>query len=182
MNEGLVPKRYAKAIYEFACESSEETRMYALMKRLASSFDSTPALQKTLANPFVSADDKARLVATAAGADPAKDKVFARVLALLRRNRRFALTHAIALAYIEAYRLQKKIRVVRVESASPLDETAEERLKNLIKAHLDGCSMEYTHSVNPELIGGFTVKTGNELLDASVANQLKQLRLNLISK
>lgn len=42
--------------------------------------------------------------------------------------------------------------------------------------------MEYMSVVNPDLLGGFTVNIGNEKLDASIANELKQLRLNLLSK
>ena len=41
--------------------------------------------------------------------------------------------------------------------------------------------MEYSSSVDPSLIGGFTVSVGNERIDASISNELKQLRLNLIS-
>lgn len=41
--------------------------------------------------------------------------------------------------------------------------------------------MEYHHRVDPSLIGGFTVTINNEKLDASVADELKQLRLKLLS-
>ena len=40
--------------------------------------------------------------------------------------------------------------------------------------------MEYVSRVDPDLIGGFTVSIDNERLDASVRNELKQLRLNLL--
>ena len=42
--------------------------------------------------------------------------------------------------------------------------------------------MEYNHRIDPDLIGGFVVNIDNEKLDASVANELKQLRLKLLSK
>ncbi len=117
--------------------------------------------------------------AAAAGSDNA---VFARFLALLGQNKRFPLARPIALAYIDAYRKANRIKVVKVQSASDLDADTEAKLKKIIAAHIGGDSMEYTSSVNPALIGGFTVQTGNERLDASVVNELKQLRLNLISK
>ena len=49
------------------------------------------------------------------------------------------------------------------------------------KSHLDGGTMEYHHRVDPALIGGFTVTIDNDKLDASVADELKQLRLKLLS-
>ncbi len=40
--------------------------------------------------------------------------------------------------------------------------------------------MEYDFKIDPELIGGFTVNIGSERLDASIKNELKQLRLKLL--
>lgn len=181
MNEGLIPRRYAKALYEYAADLGKEERMYALMKNLSGAFEAMPQIRKTLANPFVAAADKKALLATAAGAVK-DDKAFANLLSLLDRNRRFDMAQGIALAYMDMYRSAKGIKVVRVQTAAAMDSALEQRLRKIIAAHLNGDTMEYTASMNPDLIGGFTVQTGNERLDASVANELKQLRLNLISK
>ena len=55
-------------------------------------------------------------------------------------------------------------------------------LSKKVGKHLpDGASAEYTEAVDSALIGGFTVAIDNERLDASVANELKQLRLKLLS-
>ena len=40
--------------------------------------------------------------------------------------------------------------------------------------------MEYSFKLDPSLIGGFSVKVGSEQLDASVRNELKQLKLKLL--
>ena len=66
-------------------------------------------------------------------------------------------------------------------SAGKLDPSEEERLKKLIQDRLDGGKMEYSSTVDPSLIGGFTVNIDNRRLDASVKNQLKQLRLALLN-
>ena len=42
-------------------------------------------------------------------------------------------------------------------------------------------TLEVEHSLDPDLIGGFTVKVGDLLLDASIKNELKKLRLKLLS-
>ncbi|MDE5688543.1 MAG: F0F1 ATP synthase subunit delta [Paramuribaculum sp.] len=181
MNEGLIPRRYAKALYEYAASLGKEERIYDMMKNLSGAFETMPQIRKALANPFVDAGDKKKVLATAAGAVE-DDTVFANLLSLLDSNRRFDMAQGIALAYEDMYRSAKGIKIVKVQTASPLDPALEQRLKKIIAEHLHGDTMEYTASVNPDLIGGFTVQTGNERLDASVANELKQLRLNLISK
>lgn len=42
--------------------------------------------------------------------------------------------------------------------------------------------MEYHAQTDPSLIGGFTIAIDNQRLDASVANELKQLQLSLITR
>lgn len=181
MNDGLIPRRYAKALYKFAAEKGTQKRVYELMRSLVKSFDAEPSLTRALENPFVPDADKKALLITASGAADA-DAAFADFLSLLSKNRRLRESRLIALAYTQIYREENNIYVVKVESAVPLTEAEESRLKSLIKKHLRGGAMEYSSSLNPDLIGGFIVSVGNDRVDASVSNELKQLRLNLISK
>ena len=60
-------------------------------------------------------------------------------------------------------------------------EPERERLQALISKHIGNGTFEYNYTVDPALIGGFTVTVNSERLDASVSSQLKQLRLKLIN-
>ena len=182
MNQGLIPSRYAKALFEYAAEKGDDSRLFEAMQQLTQSFASEPALDKTMSNPFVSKADKAKLIYTAAGASQGTDAVVDSFVSLLADNNRLDMARDIALAYLRIYRQRHNIRLVTVTSAAPMDAADEERLRRLIDAHLDGATMDYHHEVDPDLIGGFTVSVDNERLDASVANELKQLRHNLLSK
>ncbi|MDE5723314.1 MAG: ATP synthase F1 subunit delta [Paramuribaculum sp.] len=182
MNEGLVPRRYAKALYEFALEKGVQERVYTMMKSLAASFAANGGLQSTLANPYVGVADKKGLLVTAASADKS-DIVYADFLKLLAENRRLDMARDIALAYIGLYRKANDIHEVTVTSAYPLKPAESARLKALVECHIGAnATVEFSEAVNPQLIGGFTVAVGNERLDASLSNELKQLRLNLSSK
>lgn len=182
MNEGLVPRRYAKALYGFAFEKGVQERVYTMMKSLVASFAANEGLQPTLANPYVGVADKTELLMTAASAEKT-DAVYADFLKLLAENRRLDMARDIALAYIGIYRKANGIHEVRVTSAYPLKPVESARLKALVERHLGkNAVVEFSEAVNPELIGGFTVAVGNERLDASLSNELKQLRLNLSSK
>ena len=83
---------------------------------------------------------------------------------------------------MDIYRKANNIYLVEVVTASELSNDDESRLKALIQKHLNGGTMEYSSRVDRELIGGFVVNIGSERLDASISNELKQLRLNLLSK
>lgn len=181
MDQGLIPRRYAKALFKAAAERGVEKRLYSLCGALAAAFASEPRLNATVANPFVAGADKIRLLETASGATP-DDTLMADFLKLLTENRRLDMIRDIAIAYRLIYRQANNIRHVTVTSAAPLPEAQEKRLKEIIAAHLDGATMEYSSKVDPSLIGGFTVDIDNERLNASVSHELKQLKLSLIKR
>lgn len=181
MNDGLIPRRYAKALLKFASERGDSERCYDLMKTLCHSFDSNPGLAETLANPFVGNDEKTSLLMTASGADRA-DKTFADFIALLLTNNRVDSTHEIALAYQSLYRKANHIYSVEITTAAPMGKPEMDRLRRIIGSHVKDGTVEYSERVDPDLIGGFVVTIDSERLDASLKNELKQLRLNLLSK
>ena len=180
MNEGLIPRRYAKALYKVALQRNCDSRMYLLMQNLAAAFAASHELRSIVANPFVANDDKASAIAAAAAAGP-DDTTFTDFLKLLIQNRRIDLCGAVANAYVGLYRQERNIRRVEVISAAPLDPAVEQRIKSVIEEHLHGASMEFSTKVDPDLIGGFIVTVDNERLDASLRNRLKEIKLNLLN-
>lgn len=179
MNEGLIPRRYAKALYKVAVEGGDADALYTLTNKLVDASMAETSLVNVVANPFVSVNDKCELIKTAAdsGADNATFNDF---LKLLAENKRLDMVFAIAREYTSLYRREKNIYKVDVVSAAPLSDDDESRLKKIIDSNLQRGTMEYSSSVNPDLIGGFTVTIDNRKLDVSVSNELKQLRVNLL--
>lgn len=179
MNEGLIPRRYAKALYKVAIERGDAKPLYALMNNLVNASSVESSLPAAVANPFVSVTDKADLIKTAAGSS-ADNATFNDFIKLLAENKRLDMIFAIAREYSALYRSENNIYKVEVVSAAPLSDDDESRLKKIIDSNLQGGAMEYSSRVNPDLIGGFTVTIDNRKLDASVSNELKQLRVNLL--
>ena len=217
MNDGLIPRRYAKALYKFACEKGADKGLYSLMGNLVRNFVENPSLVDVVANPFVTDDKKIQLLTTAAevhttdtiaenpveaaedagvtlptvaevatvapeASDAKVMDVYEDFLKLLARNKRLAIARDAALAYRDIYRKQNRIYRVSIVSAQPLDPSEKERLKKLILSHLNGGKMECSFGLDPDLIGGFTVNIDNERLDASVKNELTQLRVKLLGQ
>ena len=156
MNQGLIPSRYAKALYKFAVEKGKADRVYVLMKNLEAAFAAQPRLQEVMNNPYIAVDDKTRLLMTAAEAEKT-DSCYVDFLKLLVENKRIDFSRGIALAYLDIYREENNIYLVRLITAADLPQA------------------------DPELIGGFVININSERLDASISNELKQLRLKLLS-
>ena len=187
MDQGLIPRRYAKALYEYAAERHQAADIYTMMQNVAAAFVAQPALQSTVANPFVASDDKYRLVMTAAGlndgkqTDNADPDILVRFVKLLVKNHRIDLIRLIAIAYVDIYRQTNRIFGVRITSAAPLDDADSMRIRQMVDKHLGNATAEYTFSVDPSLIGGFVVTINSARLDASVKNELQQLGRSLAS-
>ncbi len=180
MDQGLIPNRYAKALYKFAIEKGQADRVYELMKNVAASFVEQPRLNDVMANPYVPSGDKTGLLTTAAHAS-ADDVCYADFLKLLVKNKRIEFIRGIALTYLDIYRKANNIYLVKIVTATNLPDTEIARLKALVERHLGKATVEYTQEVDPELIGGFVISVNSERLDASVSNEIKQLRLKLLS-
>jgi len=64
---------------------------------------------------------------------------------------------------------------VTVEYASLPDGDAESRIKEEIKKRTSAAGVNLTERVNAELIGGYRLRIGDEIIDASVRSQLRKL-------
>lgn len=180
MDQGLIPRRYAKAFYKFTLEKDYAERAYVLMNNLDKSFDEHPSMAQVIANPYIDDPQKIALLHTAACADKAKDLPLDDFYNLLVKNGRLDQIHTIALEYGKLYRKINNIYNVKIESASELNNADANRIKEMIQRHLGKAKVQYSFSVNSNLIGGFVVTIDSERLDASVKNELEQLRLNLL--
>ncbi|MDE6650595.1 MAG: F0F1 ATP synthase subunit delta [Muribaculaceae bacterium] len=178
MNEGLIPQRYAKALYKLAVERGNSDKVYLEMKTVADSFADNPGLQKILSNPYVKREDKAKLLISAAG-DSVEDDYRSFVELILNRKRA-DFAHLMALAYCDLYRKEHKIARVRIITATKLDDTMMQKLRDVVEKAYPGMTLEFTYEVNPDLIGGFVIDVDDQRLDASISNEIEQLRLKLL--
>lgn len=180
MEQGLIPRRYAKALLEVARQRGCSDEIYKLMLRINNAFAATEGLSQTVANPFVSDADKTALLTTAAGEGAAECPTFTDFLKLLEQNRRTSLTRSVALAYIALYREENHIYHVEIVSAATMGDDERARLQKLVENHIGNGSFDFSYSVDPALIGGFTVTVNSERLDASVRSKLEHMRLMLV--
>lgn len=179
MVSGLIPHRYARALYKFACESQNSKAVYDEMKNVINAFKSNPQLEKVLSNPYVDAGDKRKLLLAAAGKNPGDD--FRRFVSLILDHKREEFAYLMALAYREIYRKANNISEVRIITAADLAPEELDKLKNVVRNAFSGTTFEYEYAVDPDLIGGFIIDVDSTRMDASISSELEQLRQNLSS-
>lgn len=179
MNEGMISKRYAKALLLYAVDQKVEDAMFAEMKKLASTFFHEPRLRMALDNPTLNTDDKLGLVKAAVGGTPSAE--FIRFIELVVKNKREAFLQNIALCYADLYSEAKHINTGKLITATPVDNTVIEKMKGLLQKIKPG-TLDFETSVDPDIEGGFILFIDTYRLDASVKTQLKRIKQKFIAE
>lgn len=178
MVSGLIPHRYAKALYKCALESNTALSVYEEMKHVVESFHKNVELEKVLSNPFVDTADKEKVLLAAAGDKPGED--YRRFVKLILDHKREEFAYLMALAYRDLYRKENNISQVKITTAAALPEAEMKKLRAVVENSFKDTKFEYASEVKPELIGGFVIDVDSTRMDASVSGELAQLRHNLL--
>lgn len=178
MDNGLIARRYAKALFKLADEQGKSGLVYDEMKSVAKAFADNSDLQRTLSNPYINASDKEMLMKEAAGEKYEDDlKAFVK---LIIQNHREEFIYNMCLAYCDIYREKFNISKVRIITADKYDDQRMERIHKLVEKAFPNRKFEYSEAVDKNLIGGFQIYVDNVKMDASISNELQQLRQNLL--
>lgn len=179
MITGLIPQRYARALYKYALESDSTAAVYGEMKRVIGAYRENPQLGKVLANPFIAEEEKRRIMLAAAGPDT--EECYDRFVSLVLEHNREDMFQLMSLAYRDEYRKANNISQVCITTAVTLSDDEMDRLRRLVADSYKDTKFEYTYKVDPAIIGGFVIDVDSTRLDASINGELEQLRQNLIT-
>ncbi len=168
-----IGESYARALLN---QGQSDGTLATLMQELASFAEVVHGLPKfasVLESPRVKVVEKERMIDKALSGKASK--TFVNFVKLLVRRGRFDCIHAIDHA---AVRIQDEVTgQVRgtVTSATPLNDQTVSRLAENLGKRL-GRSVILTTDVDETIIGGVVVRIGDTVYDASVRNQLQQLK------
>ena len=165
--------RYAKSLIDLSLEKGQLEMVYADMQWLQELCRMSPEFVNMLRSPVIKADKKQKIMqAVTSGKVGEITAGFNRLL--VSKNRESILPEIIT-AFITAYKQHKNIKVVTLATASPVSDAIKEAIIGQVKKTAGYENIELNVSVKKELIGGFVLQTGDQLMDASVANDLKYI-------
>ena len=180
MSDGLIPRRYAKALYKFAVENGDSEEIYELLKSISFKHTAIDQLKRAMLNPNVPDEEKGAFMLQLAGGRPGSS--LDKFLLLCMRNNRSEYLQKISLAYVDLYREAHEIAHVVITTAVPMPDAELDSIIAIVKKRLGAKTLEIEKKIDPELIGGFTVDINGLVLDASVKRELNELRLKLQKK
>jgi len=177
MNAGIISNRYAKAIFQYALERNEESKLREEFKILSEQFVAVPLLKSVLDDPTVSTAVKIDVLVTAAGKKISD--TYLQVVSMIVKNGRAHYMRSIALMYDKVYRKAKNRVILKLITTEPASDEIKKNLVKLINKNEE--QVDFAAKTDEDIIGGFILEIEDLRLDASTKNQLNQLRLELFN-
>jgi F-type H+-transporting ATPase subunit delta len=169
--------RYAKAIYEIADEENFIKEIFNDMIRInklnRDSFD----FKNLLSNSIIDNFDKKKAILSLL---EKKNSITEKLLDLLIHNKRVAIITDIASCFIQMYNKNNNIKEAIVITASPIDKDLEKKILSQIKIPA-AKSITLTNLIDSSIIGGFIIRYDGKEYNASIKQNLKNLKTELIN-
>ena len=162
---------YAKAIFSAALDVGNHE---AVAKDLAllSAVSQTQEVTRLIEDPELSKDKIAQTIIGLA--DGEVDKLANKMLELLADNKRLNLIEAINTSYQELLEQHNNTSSIVVNVANqPSEDNKNMIIEKLLSEHGEGSNIEF--SEDPSIMGGLSIKIGDETLDLSIRGKVKKL-------
>ncbi len=172
MIEVKLGDRYAWSIYELAVTKGELPAVHADFELIEQVCNQNPDFVLMLKSPLVNADAKQKILNKIFGGK--LSTITSTLIEIIVRKGREKYLRDIAIRFNDRFDKQNNITRGVITSAAPLGAEQKARICKVVEEGLK-TSFVLEEKVDPNLIGGFSLKVGDYLIDASVATSLRKL-------
>ena len=177
MADQRVAARYAKSLLDLGKEMGTLDSVKADMDLLSKTMAESRDLRLLLRNPIVKHDKKLAIL-TAIFGGKVSDLTLRFFTILTQKNRESAL-EGMGTEFQMQYNAMQGIQMAQVTSATPLTPELRAQLQKLVMQQTGLTQVKLTEKVDPELIGGFVLRVGDNQVDDSVRTSLRKMRTSL---
>jgi len=168
---------YARAIMDAAGSPQKASELRGELLRFADALRKSAELRELYANPAI--DEATKLAITSRLASKMKaSELAAKALEVLVRFHRINDLDAILAALVSYVNTALGVAIAEVRSAKSLNPDEIQELASTLSKKV-GKKVELDIRTDPKLLGGFVVKIGSEIWDASVAGKINKFRESL---
>lgn len=167
-----VAKRYAQGLLNFTQETGNTASVFGEMSDIVKTIEKSKELQNFLSSPIIDAKKKVSITAEIF-------KIFSPVsqnmIQMVIKHGREKQMQQIAQEYVNKVEDLNGVQRISLTSASTL---TEENIQNILKASaLVNHSQKFDVKtiINPNILGGYILRVGDQQIDASVKSKLTKL-------
>ena len=162
---------YAKAIFAAALDAGNH-EMVAMDLALLSAVSNTKEVSSLIEDPELSKEKIAQIIIGLADGEICD--LSNKMLELLADNKRLNLIEAINTSYQQLLEQHSNTSSIVVNVANqPSEDNKNSIIEKLLAEHGEGSNIEF--SEDPSIMGGLSIKVGDETLDLSIKGKVKKL-------
>ncbi len=165
--------RYAKAVLQHATEANVASEVFDDMQSVYATLEGSKELRSVLSSPVVKSEDKKEALLKIFTNESNTTKGLIQVLV---DNKRVAQLGRVASSYIDLYNESKGVKVAKVTTAVALTPALEEKVLAKVKELTGSTSVTLENEIDTSIIGGFILRVGDLQYNASIANQLGNIK------
>ena len=177
MTNPRLATRYAKSLLDIAQEQNVVVETYADVLTLHTICKGNKDFVQMLKSPIIKPTTKQKIVA--AVLDGKVGTLVTLFNNLLITKGREANLPEVLTTFIQQYKILKGIVTVKLTTASEVSDTVKIQLTNQLKS--EGKNIEIETIVDEQIIGGYILQTGNNLVDASIAYDLRAIKKQFLN-
>ena len=173
MSNPRLAHRYAKSLIDISQEKGQLENVFNDMQLLQKIIKENRDFLTLLRSPVIAPDKKLKVVdAITTGRVNELTGLFTKLM--ITKGREAYLPEVIT-AFIKEYKELKKIHTVKLTTAVPVSSAIKNAFIEQIKRTTAIQNIEMEVNVDEKIIGGFVLQTGDQLIDASVAYDLREI-------
>ena len=165
--------RYAKAVLDQANHANISEVVFGDMKSIQATLAGSKELRVVLQSPVVKAEDKKQALLQIFEKNSDVTKA---LIQILTSNKRINLLGGVALAYLDLYNDSKGVKTATVITAVTLTPEIEAKVLSKLKEMTGSDNITINNTIDEHIIGGFILRVGDLQYNASIANQLGNLK------
>ena len=170
---------YARALFDFSVDKNIMHQITADFQNLEIFLEESNELTEYLNNPLVSQDAKGEVL-TKILKSQVNSETFKFLMVLVNRDR-INLLKSVITNYLELVYETASIKTIEVVTALEFSNAQKNTLIQKLKELTNAREIKLDITIDPNLIGGFLIKTESKVIDFSIKNQLQQLAKHLDS-
>ena len=179
MSNARLAGRYAKSLLGLAQEQGQLELVYADMKYIQAVCNASSEFVNLLRSPIIKADQKHSIINAVT-----KEKVSlltnSFTVLIVKKGRESDLPE-MATAFIDQYNELKGIHQVTLTTAVEVSDALKKSIEDKVKAESKFATVELTTKTDDSLIGGFILEFNNNLVDVSIARDLRDIKKQFLS-
>lgn len=168
---------YAKSLFDSLSQDQLDSYSKALAE-FAALWQSSSELREAMESPVVSSSEKYRVLKDLSDQIQSDSTKLSNFLCLLQSNKRLSGISQISAAFDQMLAHLKKLLSIEVTSAFEIDSGERQALESKLRTE-HGAMVSVSWQVDPELLGGLRIQSGDKLLDGSIRSSLERLRSEL---